>query len=202
MIRQIALTLSIAASLCSAAAQSTTPPPAAAPLPNGPGKAIVQRACVACHTLGVITSKRTTPDGWSQVVNEMVSRGADLSDDEIDTLTRYLSASFGPVESKIGSDRAQEAAATPPSPDKPDKPDKPAEPASSNAPTSSVSAPLNVNKASSRELESSLGLSKQAAEAIVQYRAKHGNFNTWQEVSSVPGVPRETIENNQKRITF
>jgi competence ComEA-like helix-hairpin-helix protein len=199
MIRQIALTLSIAASLCSAAAQSTTPPPAAALLPNGPGKAIVQRACVACHTLGVITSKRTTPDGWSQLVNEMVNRGADLSDDEIDTLTRYLSASFGPVGSKIGSDRSQETAATPPSPD---KPDKPAEPVSSNAPTSSVSAPLNVNKASSQELESSLGLSKQAAEAIVQYRAKHGNFNTWQEVSSVPGVPRETIENNQKRITF
>ena len=56
------------------------------PLPPGKGKAIVQRTCSHCHALKVVTSKRATKDQWSALVDQMVSRGADLSDDEIDTL--------------------------------------------------------------------------------------------------------------------
>jgi cytochrome c5 len=108
-------TIFIAASLSVVAAQSTPAAPAGAALPDGPGKSIVQRSCNACHALGVITSKRASPDQWSQVVNEMVSRGADLSDDEIDTLIQYLSTNFGPAEPK-SEHSAPSGTATQPSP--------------------------------------------------------------------------------------
>ena len=35
---------------------------------------------------------------WDQVVNQMVSRGADLSDEEIDTVIEYLSKNYGPLD--------------------------------------------------------------------------------------------------------
>lgn len=103
MMRIIALAFVIAASSHVATAQTTqTTPPAVAgtQLPNGPGKPILQRACNSCHTLTVITSKRATPDEWAKTVNEMVNRGADLSDDEMDQLIAYLSTNFGPVDTK------------------------------------------------------------------------------------------------------
>ena len=64
------------------------------------------------------------------------------------------------------------------------------------------STPVNVNKASAQDLESSLGLAKAEAEAIVKYREKNGNFKTWHDVAAVPGVSAAEIEGMQKRITF
>jgi competence ComEA-like helix-hairpin-helix protein len=200
MIRQITLSILMTASLCSAVAQSNPPAASATPLPDGPGKPVIQRACVSCHSAAVITSKRASSDGWTQIVNEMVSRGADLSDDEIDLLIKYLSTNFGPSVPK--SDHPSSTGAT----SQPSTPDNTAPPSNSDASTpptpSTTSAQVNVNKADAQELESSLGISRTAAEAIVQYRDMHGNFKTWQEVSSIPGVPCEKIEDNQKRLTF
>jgi hypothetical protein len=65
-----------------------------APLPEGAGKAVVQRMCVGCHQLSVITSKRATKDQWSTLVQQMVSRGADGSDQDIETVVDYLSKNF------------------------------------------------------------------------------------------------------------
>ena len=67
-------------------------------MPNGPGKEIVLRACVKCHSLKVTTSKRATEDEWATSVNTMVNRGAVLSDDEVDEVIDYLSKNFKPVE--------------------------------------------------------------------------------------------------------
>jgi cytochrome c5 len=80
--------------------QSQTQSPSAEPsLPNGPGKDIVLRACVKCHSLKITTSKRASEDEWATSVNNMVNRGAVLSDDEIDEVIDYLSKNFKPVES-------------------------------------------------------------------------------------------------------
>jgi hypothetical protein len=78
--------------------------PAASPksaLPDRAGKPIVERACAGCHSLKVIVTKKATRDDWTTVVNEMVTRGADLSDDEIDTVIEYLSTNFKPDDAKI-----------------------------------------------------------------------------------------------------
>jgi mono/diheme cytochrome c family protein len=91
--------------LASAQGTDTAPPP----MPAGPGKAIVQRSCVACHSITVVTSKRAEPDEWNQLVQTMVSRGADLTDDEIPVVIKYLSDHYGPVKD-------QKAAPAPPPP--------------------------------------------------------------------------------------
>src|SRR5690349_19246307 len=117
-------------------------------LPPGDGKAIVQRACVGCHALKVVTSKRATPEQWSTLVNQMISRGAEVEDDEIETLVAYLSKNF-PATAK--SDE-------PPADHNP--------PPADHKPTSQV----NVNRATAAELAAGLGISAKDADSIVAYR--------------------------------
>ena len=161
-----------------------TAPPAAA-MPDGAGKPIVQRACSACHALTVVTSKHASQKEWDQVVNQMVSRGADLTDDEIDTVIAYLAKNYGPLDQKAAPSTD---AATPPS--------------DTAAPPATDPTPVNVNKASAQELESSLGLEKSEAEAVVKYREQNGNFKTWHDVAAVPGISAAKVEGMQKRISF
>lgn len=78
------------------------------PLPPGRGKAIVQRNCSHCHALKVVTSKRATKDQWSALVDQMVSRGADLNDDEIDIVVEYLANNFAAKASASGSKSAEQ----------------------------------------------------------------------------------------------
>jgi mono/diheme cytochrome c family protein len=119
MLKSVALAFFALSSFLSASAQSSTPAPSTAPaagadsLPPGPGKAILQRMCVGCHRLDVVTSKRATPDNWASTVQLMVSRGADGTDDEIDVLTKYLSTSF--PAAKDDKAAPAPASATPPS---------------------------------------------------------------------------------------
>jgi len=65
-------------------------------LPDGPGKDVVQRVCAQCHAVEVFTVKGNTRDGWTQVVTEMVARGAQGSDDDFGTVVDYLTANFPP----------------------------------------------------------------------------------------------------------
>jgi mono/diheme cytochrome c family protein len=82
-------------------------------LPDGNGKEIVKKACVACHKVNVITAKRATPAQWANIVQQMVSRGADLTDAEIETVTKYLAASF-PAADKPDATPPAAPPATPP----------------------------------------------------------------------------------------
>jgi mono/diheme cytochrome c family protein len=80
---------------------STTALPAIAQddvtLPDGAGKPIVQRMCVGCHSLKTVTSKHATKDQWSTIVQQMVSRGADGTDEEIEIVVDYLAKNFPPL---------------------------------------------------------------------------------------------------------
>ncbi len=88
----------------SSANPSTSPPATAATpagsaaMPDGAGKDIVQKQCAVCHALTVVTAKHASRKEWEQVVNQMVSRGADLTDDEIDTVLEYLTKNYGPLD--------------------------------------------------------------------------------------------------------
>jgi len=83
----------------SPSAQTTAAPAAGgAPMPDGAGKEIVQKQCAVCHGLTVVTAKHASRKEWEQVVNQMVSRGADLTDDEIDTVLEYLTKNYGPLD--------------------------------------------------------------------------------------------------------
>ncbi len=61
----------------------------AGPAPETP-KAIVERACVACHDLGTVTQAKHTAKAWPGVVMRMRNNGADLTDAEIKQVQDYL----------------------------------------------------------------------------------------------------------------
>jgi hypothetical protein len=45
------------------------------PLPDGKGKEVAQRLCTTCHGTSVWVQQRHTPEQWSAIVDNMVSRG-------------------------------------------------------------------------------------------------------------------------------
>jgi hypothetical protein len=78
--------------------------PADPPLPDSPGKDLVLRACVKCHNLKVITTKRASEEEWTRSVDNMINRGAELSDDEADQVIDYLSRNFKPADQQQPTD--------------------------------------------------------------------------------------------------
>jgi competence protein ComEA len=73
-------------------------------LPEGKGKALVERECAKCHGLEGVVSARMTRERWSDLVDDMVSRGATGTDQEIDQIIDYLATNFakGAANTKSG----------------------------------------------------------------------------------------------------
>ncbi|OOF40395.1 competence protein ComE [Rodentibacter rarus] len=62
---------------------------------------------------------------------------------------------------------------------------------------------LNINTATANEIQKSLtGIGAKKAEAIVQYREKHGHFTTAEQLLEVQGIGKATLEKNRDRLTF
>ena len=61
---------------------------------------------------------------------------------------------------------------------------------------------INVNKATSIELESGLTLRRSQAAAVIQYRTQNGDFKSIEDLKKVPGLDPEKIEAKKDRITF
>jgi len=64
-------------------------------LPEGTGRAEFQHICSACHGLDTVTSQRMSRAEWAGVVNDMVSRGAQGTQGDLDNVVTYLSTNFG-----------------------------------------------------------------------------------------------------------
>jgi competence protein ComEA len=65
-----------------------------------------------------------------------------------------------------------------------------------------VAPPINVNKADSVELESSLVLSKSEAAALIQYRTEKGPFKSLDDLRNIAGLDFKKIETQKSRIRF
>lgn len=79
-----------AASLVSAAA-------AAAELPDGPNRDLVERACTACHDLEMILDAAGQDrGGWSGTIDEMTGYGMRVSPQEREQMLDYLTRVLGP----------------------------------------------------------------------------------------------------------
>lgn len=61
---------------------------------------------------------------------------------------------------------------------------------------------VNVNMATTKEIESGLKLTSKEAEAVVQCRQQHGNFKDWHELLKIDGVDTKKIEAAQERIVL
>jgi competence ComEA-like helix-hairpin-helix protein len=56
---------------------------------------LVERTCAKCHTMVSTYRMRNTRERWAQIVDDMVSRGAEATDDEIEQIIDYLAAHYG-----------------------------------------------------------------------------------------------------------
>jgi putative heme-binding domain-containing protein len=63
-------------------------------LPAGTGSAEFQRICSSCHAVNIATNQRMTRAEWAGLVNDMVSRGAQGSPEDLDKVVTYLAANF------------------------------------------------------------------------------------------------------------
>jgi competence protein ComEA len=61
---------------------------------------------------------------------------------------------------------------------------------------------ININTAKAINLEAGLSLRRSEAAAIVEYRAKNGNFKSIEDLKKVPGIDFAKIEAKKDRITF
>jgi competence ComEA-like helix-hairpin-helix protein len=64
-------------------------------LPDGKGKAAFVRMCANCHELDRATSIKNSKKQWTYVVDDMVSRGAEGSDEDVTSVIAYLARNFG-----------------------------------------------------------------------------------------------------------
>ena len=69
-------------------------PAAAQQLPEGPGKAELQKVCGVCHQAERSAAVRLTREGWEGVIGDMIARGARGSDEEFAAILDYLSKNF------------------------------------------------------------------------------------------------------------
>jgi cytochrome c5 len=78
-----------------AAAQAQVPK-SQDPLPDGKGKDVTKRICSGCHSVTTFSDQRHSGDEWDAILNEMVSRGLDASDEDLATIHNYLATYLGP----------------------------------------------------------------------------------------------------------
>ena len=78
-------------------------------LAQDPGKALVDRTCAKCHTLEATLRQHNTRERWSAIVDEMVARGMEASDADIEKIIDYLARTQGP-KIKVNAATAEELA--------------------------------------------------------------------------------------------
>ncbi|MGH9415714.1 MAG: c-type cytochrome [Terriglobales bacterium] len=63
-------------------------------LPLGSGRSAVIAQCSQCHGLRRIIAAHLDRAGWENVVDDMVQRGADLTDAQVKIIVSYLALHF------------------------------------------------------------------------------------------------------------
>ena len=75
----------------------------ASSLPDGPSQVMLLKYCSDCHMLDVVTGKRQNASDWKSTVTRMAGYGLDMSVEEIEQLTEYLTETQGlsPAKSAV-----------------------------------------------------------------------------------------------------
>ncbi len=90
-------------------ASAQTAPSTAAPgaAPSSPADdmnlAVYMRVCSLCHDAQRILSNRRTRDQWGEVIDKMVERGAQGSDDDFNAVLEYLVGHYGRINVNRGA---------------------------------------------------------------------------------------------------
>ncbi len=79
-------------------------------MPEGAGSALVSGVCSGCHSVDMVIVQSKSRRGWESTVQDMVSRGAQLSSEERGTIVSYLAEHYGENSRPApGSPQAAEA---------------------------------------------------------------------------------------------
>jgi competence protein ComEA len=62
--------------------------------------------------------------------------------------------------------------------------------------------PVNVNKATSGQLQSGLGLTAAEADAVIAYRKKNGDFKTVDDLKKVPDLDAKKVDAKKDHLAF
>src|SRR5580704_8315632 len=65
-------------------------------LPEAKGRDLYEKICGTCHGTEVVFKTRTTKEKWKDTVDEIAARGAEGTDEQLDTIIDYLTKCFGP----------------------------------------------------------------------------------------------------------
>ncbi|AMY11519.1 Helix-hairpin-helix motif [Luteitalea pratensis] len=79
-----------------AAQQSPAMPPAGAAPVSEPPEAF-RRVCIKCHTSDRVVQGRRFRPQWEELIEQMVSRGAVVNDEDFEVIIGYLVSEFGRV---------------------------------------------------------------------------------------------------------
>ena len=66
------------------------------------GEALQNSACLSCHDLRPIQTAAYDRDGWKNVVDSMIQKGADVKDADKPVLVDYLFRNHGPLPDGAG----------------------------------------------------------------------------------------------------
>lgn len=78
----------------SSSAGGTSPTASSSGSTSLDGKSILEAKCQSCHGLAVVYGQQQGADGWTQIVDSMIARGAVLTADERTALIAYLAATY------------------------------------------------------------------------------------------------------------
>ena len=86
--------------LLASAAAAQTPPPAGQDdhplLPPGEGRDLMIRTCSACHSPERAANERRDLADFEALMAEMQGNGLNASDEDLETIAKYLAKSFPP----------------------------------------------------------------------------------------------------------
>ena len=77
-----------------AAPAAAAPADAFTSLPAGAGRDVTVRVCAQCHSPEVVAHQNLDAQGWKDLVNQMANNGANATDAEFDTISKYLTTAF------------------------------------------------------------------------------------------------------------
>ena len=67
-----------------------------AQIPDGAGKDVTVNLCGNCHDVEVVKQYHLGKDGWTDIISKMIEKGAEGTDEELNTVLGYLVKNFGP----------------------------------------------------------------------------------------------------------
>jgi competence protein ComEA len=63
-------------------------------LPEGQGRDTMVKVCSQCHSPEIAAQQKLDAQGWKDLVNQMANNGANATDAEFDTISKYLATAF------------------------------------------------------------------------------------------------------------